>query len=74
MGSQEQTLTVNFLDGYVDKRTFCSQLGITERTADRWAVMRFGPVRTKAGRKVLYEKKSILAWLKSQEQATGTAA
>lgn len=54
-------------EDYLDKRTFCAELGISPRTADRWAVLRIGPPRTRAVKKVLYRKSAIVEWLKRQE-------
>ena len=72
MASNRATQPANqLLDGqYLDKRGFCAALGICQRTADRWAGLRIGPPRTKAGRKVLYKKSSIAAWLERNESGS----
>jgi len=50
-------------------------LGISPRTLSRWHAQRVGPPRCKLGRKVLYRKAAIDAWLVSHEiQPTRTFA
>jgi predicted DNA-binding transcriptional regulator AlpA len=62
--------TASLLSDYLDKHSFCAELGISERTADRWHVLRTGPPRTKAGKKVLYRKSAISEWLKGHEHGS----
>ncbi|MBI6630362.1 helix-turn-helix domain-containing protein [Pontibaca sp. S1109L] len=42
-------------------------LGVSQRTLSRWHALRVGPARCKVGRRVLYRKSAIDAWLKANE-------
>jgi hypothetical protein len=53
---------------YVDKAMLCVALRISTRTLDRLEVARIGPPKTKIGKRVLYRKDSVRAWLASHEQ------
>jgi hypothetical protein len=56
------------LAGYLSKSRLAEELGTTTRTIDRWEVLRQGPPRVVIGRKVLYNRDSVRAWLQSREQ------
>jgi hypothetical protein len=56
------------LSGYVEKKKLAEELGLNERTLDRWDVLRMGPPRTHVGRKVLYRRISVQKWLAAQER------
>jgi predicted DNA-binding transcriptional regulator AlpA len=43
-------------------------LKICERTLDRWRRLGEGPPITKLGRRVLYRRSSLQAWLRTREQ------
>jgi hypothetical protein len=59
---------INVLDDYLSKSDTAVQLGVTERTLDRWDRLRSGPPRTKMGQAVLYRVDALRAWLKAQER------
>jgi len=42
-------------------------LRVSERTLHRWHALRVGPARCKVGRRVLYRKSAIDAWLTANE-------
>ena len=44
------------------------ELGIHQRTLARMEANRIGPPKIKLGKKVLYSRKSVLAWIASLEQ------
>lgn len=44
-------------------------VGVSERTLDRWNVLRKGPARITVGRKILYRQEAVLNWLKDNETA-----
>lgn len=44
------------------------ELGVTRKTLDRWAVEGKGPAITKIGRRVLYRRSAVDAWLKACER------
>ena len=57
------------LENYMTREELASELGISPRTLDRWAVARTGPPRTKCGpKKVLYDRRQIEAWLQSHTE------
>jgi hypothetical protein len=74
MRNQQLTQTANPLDDYQDLASFCEQLGISKRTAKRWQLTRTGPPQTRVGKKILYRKSAIAAWLKHREEVVIAAA
>lgn len=50
-----------------------AELKICERTLDRWRRLGEGPPITKLGRRVLYRRSSLQAWLRTREHR-GNAA
>lgn len=42
-------------------------LGVSQRTLSRWHALRVGPARAKIGRKVLFRRDAIEAWLAKNE-------
>ncbi|WP_281709118.1 helix-turn-helix domain-containing protein [Phaeobacter italicus] len=42
-------------------------LGVSTRTLSRWHALRVGPARCKIGRKVLYRREAVDAWLAQNE-------
>jgi len=52
---------------YIGKGEFARLLGVSPRTLDRWHAAGSGPPRAKAGKKVLYRKTAIKAWLRAKE-------
>jgi predicted DNA-binding transcriptional regulator AlpA len=57
------------LDGFGESPVCARWLGISTRTLARMEVQRIGPPRIKLGKKVLYRRESVLAWLESKETA-----
>lgn len=55
------------LDEYVSPAELAGELKICVRTLDRWDALREGPPRVKIGRRVLYRKSSVAAWLTARE-------
>lgn len=56
------------LSGWVSRADLARELGLTEDTLRRWEDRRTGPACVRAGRKVLYRRSTIEAWLEAQEQ------
>ena len=56
------------LAGYFTKEELATQLPVNPRTLDRWHQLGEGPPRTCIGRRVLYRRTSVEAWLASREQ------
>lgn len=55
------------LDNYLTKAQAAAELGITDRTLNRWHTDRIGPPRTKIGSRVYYRKDSVAEWLRNRE-------
>jgi predicted DNA-binding transcriptional regulator AlpA len=68
------TNTEQLLSDYLDKDEAAAALGICGRTLDRWHAINEGPPRVTMGRRILYRRSSIAAWLASREQPAGTNA
>jgi predicted DNA-binding transcriptional regulator AlpA len=62
------TNTEQLLSDYLDKNEAAAALGICGRTLDRWHQLREGPPRATMGRRILYRRSSIAAWLASRER------
>lgn len=43
-------------------------LGISKRTLDRFHAKRMGPPRIRIGKKILYRRSSVIAWLEAREE------
>jgi Helix-turn-helix domain len=55
------------LSDYFTQREAAAELKITDRTLDRWQRLREGPPITRLGRRILYRRSSLLAWLSARE-------
>jgi hypothetical protein len=65
---QKGMIDNNILENHLTKAATAAQLGVTERTLDRWDRLRSGPPRTKMGQAVLYRVDALRTWLKAQER------
>jgi Helix-turn-helix domain len=61
------------LSDYFTQKEAAAELMVTERTIDRWRRLREGPPITRLGRRILYRRSSLQAWLRARERQ-GTAA
>lgn len=61
------------LSDYFSPKEAATELKVTDRTLDRWRRLGEGPPITRLGRRVLYRRSSLRAWLCGREQR-GTAA
>lgn len=55
-------------DDYLSKQDAAEQLGVSERTLNRWWSERIGPPRIKLGRAVYYRKDSLRDWINRNEE------
>ena len=62
------------LSDYLTPTECAAELGINSRTLDRWHRLNDAPPRLKLGRRVMYRKQSVAAWLRSREQGVDEAA
>ena len=60
----------SLFDNYQTPEALSGELRISPRTLDRWHRLGEGPPRCKVGRRVLYRRSSVAAWLMSREQAS----
>jgi hypothetical protein len=56
------------LSDFLTHTAMAQELGIHERTLSRLHTKRIGPPRIKLGKKVLYHRPSVIAWLASQQE------
>jgi len=55
------------LHDWISRGDLAEELGICVETLRRWADARRGPKFIRAGRKILYRRATVLAWLEAQE-------
>jgi predicted DNA-binding transcriptional regulator AlpA len=55
------------LSEWMTRAELARELCVTEDTLGRWRRQRKGPSSVKAGRRVLYRRSSVLAWIDAQE-------
>jgi hypothetical protein len=63
-GPSTETLLTDFLT----QDEAAGELNVCDRTLDRWRRLGEGPPITKLGRRVLYRRSSLQAWLCGREQ------
>jgi Helix-turn-helix domain len=56
------------LTDYLSRADLARELGVNERTLDRWQRLHCGPPLTHVGRQILYRKAAVREWLQSQER------
>jgi predicted DNA-binding transcriptional regulator AlpA len=56
------------LEGYLTPTQLAAQLGCCEKTLARWHAARRGPPRVTLGRRLLYRRTAVSAWLERQER------
>jgi hypothetical protein len=72
-GAAPENATNTVLAGFLTQDEAAAELKICERTLDRWRQLGEGPPITKLGRRVLYRRSSLQAWLCGREHR-GNAA
>jgi hypothetical protein len=55
------------LSEYFTQAEAATELKVSERTLDRWQRLRAGPPITRLGRRILYRRSSLQAWLLARE-------
>jgi hypothetical protein len=67
------TITENLLADFLTQDETAAELKVCARTLDRWRRLSEGPPITKLGRRILYRRSSLQAWLHARERhATAT--
>jgi hypothetical protein len=65
-----QNTTEKLLGEFLTQEDAAAELNICERTLDRWRSLGEGPPITRLGRRILYRRSSLQAWLCTCEQCT----
>jgi hypothetical protein len=60
------------LDDYLTEQECARELEMAPITLAIWRMQRKGPPVTRIGRRILYRKSSVRAWLQSQERPPST--
>jgi DNA-binding transcriptional MerR regulator len=56
------------LADYISRRELAAELGVHERTLTRWEAMGEAPPKTRVGRRPMYRRVSVAAWLARREE------
>lgn len=72
-GKAPRNVADTLLADFLTQDEAAAELKLCERTLDRWRRLGEGPPITKLGRRVLYRRSSLHAWLRTREQR-GNAA
>ena len=62
------------LSEWMTRAELASELDLTSETLCRWSARRLGPAPTQIGRKVLYRRDTVRAWLLAQEQGRNASS
>lgn len=62
------SITENLLADFLTQDQAAAELKVCERTLDRWRKLDEGPPITKLGRRNLYRRSSLQAWLQRRER------
>ncbi len=54
-----------YFNGY---KELAKEMGVCERTTQRWDALGEGPPKTKIGNRVLFHKESVREWLFNRQQ------
>jgi hypothetical protein len=61
------SVTERLLADFLTQDEAAAELKVCERTLDRWRKLDEGPPITKLGRRILYRRSSLEAWLRGRE-------
>jgi Helix-turn-helix domain len=59
---------LGLLADYLTRADLAVELGLNERTLERWQRRNSGPPLCRMGRQILYRRQAVLAWLQVQER------
>jgi predicted DNA-binding transcriptional regulator AlpA len=68
VGRARNISSPGILDEFLDEDQCAASLGLSPITLSRWRMQRKGPPFTKIGRRILYSRGSVRAWVAAQEQ------
>ena len=63
-------ITEPLLSDYLTEEEAARELGVCTKTLKRWHALGAGPAVTRLGRRVLYRRATLAAWLVSRERPT----
>ena len=64
---RQMSVTENLLADFLEQDEAAAELKVCRRTLDRWRALSEGPPITKLGRRILYRRSSLQAWLRARE-------
>jgi hypothetical protein len=73
-GTLEEHGVKPMLSEWMTRAELAAELDLTAETLCRWDARRFGPAPTRIGRKVLYRRDTVRAWLIAQEQGCNSTS
>jgi len=62
------------LDGYMSTAELAEELNVTRRTLDRWELAGQGPAFIRLGKRRLYHREAVAAWLRAKEKPAKPAS
>jgi hypothetical protein len=65
----EQARMASMSDTYLTEPQAAELLGNCTRTLVRWRLLKIGPPATRLGRRILYRRAALEAWLLSKEES-----
>ena len=65
--TEPEMITTALLSGWISRKDLADALSVTVDPLGRWEARRFGPPCVRAGRKVLYRRRTVQDWLAAQE-------
>lgn len=67
------SVTETLLADFLTQDEAAAELKVCQRTLDRWRRLSEGPPITKLGRRILYRRSSVQAWLRAREHRANDA-
>ena len=62
-------MSTNILEEYLSRTELAADLGVCERTLIRWNILGEGPPVSRIGRRPMYRRAAVQAWLARREVA-----
>jgi hypothetical protein len=70
--NDSQDSSRGILDDYMNEDECAAELNVAAITLAIWRMKKIGPPVTRLGRKILYKRSSVRAWLAAQERPAST--
>ena len=65
-------VTPALLSEYMNPTQCAAELGVCPRTLERWRRLKASPPITRIGKKIMYRREAVAAWLREHEQAVNS--